>query len=132
MNNNIMIQNVPAIAWDGTDSFGFDIRDYAKFGWGFEVVGAIAADAVFTAEAAPASDADDCVAGAYVPVAAIATCSGGAVAGDQTMTIPAGTAIGTICGGTVPCFADAFMRLAATSGDTQNVRVVMLRHGPAR
>lgn len=131
MNSNVGIQNVGTIAWDGTTSYPADIRKFVRFGWSFEVADAIATDAVFNIEAAPASDADNCAPGTFVPVPEISICDRPAVAGDQaTVTIPAGTPVGTICAGTIPCRANAFVRITSASGTTANVRAVLVRQGP--
>lgn len=130
MNSNIAIQVAATIAWDGAASFAHSIRDHTLFAWSFEVVGTIAADAVFTVEAADASAADPCVPDAFSAVQEITTCSGAAAGGDTTITIPAGTSVGTICGGTVPCRPGTFVRLVSTSGDTAEVRAVLIRKGP--
>lgn len=131
MNSNVGIQNEGTIAWNGTTSFARDIRKHVRFGWSFEVVTAIAVDAVFNIQSAPPSDADNCVPGAFVPVPEISICDRPAVAAEQaTVIIPAGTPAGTICAGTIPCRPDAFVRLVPASGDTANVRAVMVRQGP--
>lgn len=131
MNNNVAIQNSGAIAWNGTASFPRDIRRHTRFAWSFEVVTAIAVDAVFNIQAAPSSDADPCLPGTFVPVPEISICDLPAEPGPQaTIVIPAGTPAGTICSGTIPCFPDAFVNLVPASGDTANVRAVLIRSGP--
>jgi len=131
MNTNVGIQNEGVIAWDGLASFPRDIRKHARFGFSFEVTDVIAVDAVFNIQSAPPSDEDDCVAGDFVPVAEVPTCAGPAEpAAQATITIPAGTPVGTICAGTIPCRPDAFIQIASASGDTDNVSIVMIRQGP--
>ena len=128
---NIAIGTVGTIAWNGVAPFAADIRKHIRFAWSFEVVGPIAADAVFNIEAAPPSDADPCVPGPFEPVPEVSVCDFPAVPGPQaTVTIPAGTPVGTVCGGTIPCRPNAFVRLVSASGSTANVRAVMLRQGP--
>jgi hypothetical protein len=122
--SNPAIQNVPSLAWDGTAASAADIRKHIRFGWSFEVTSAIAVDAVFKVQAAPASAVDNCVAGVFSDVAAMPTCVGAAVAGAATITIPLGTAIGTICSGTIPC------RPGAVSGTTASVKAILVRQGP--
>lgn len=130
VNSNIAIQYVPTVAWDGTTAFGFDIRKFTRFAWAFEVTADLAADAVFNVQAADPSAADNCVAGAYGPVAEVATCDATAEAAAQAqITIPAGTVAGTVCTGTVPCTPGAFMRMNHVSGG-EDVRVAMVRGGP--
>lgn len=130
-NSNIGIQVTSTIAWDGAASFAHSIAEFNLFAWSFEVVGAIAADAVFNVEAADPDPADPCVPGAFFPVQEIATCAGGAAGGDQTITIPAGTTVGAVCSGTIPCRPAKFIRLVDGGGDTANVRVTLARKGPA-
>jgi hypothetical protein len=131
MNSNVGIQNVGSVAWDGLVTRGYDIRKFVRFGWSFEVIGAIAADAIFNVEAAPPSDADPCVAGVYAAVPEVSICDRPAVPDAQAqVTIPAGTPIGTICAGTIPCRPNAFVRVNPLSGTTANVRVVLVRQGP--
>lgn len=133
MLGNPAIQNVVSRAWDGTTAYAADVVDFVSFAWSFEVVTAIATDAVFKVQSAPASTGDPCVPGTFTDVPAIATCAGEAVpAGTLAeIRIPAGTPVGSICSGTIPCRPDKFLRLASVSGDTANVRAYMLRHGPA-
>ena len=131
MNTNVGIQNVATVAWTGAAARAVDIRKFVRFGWVFEVTGAIAADAVFKVQAAPPSDADPCVPGTFVDVAEISICDRPAVPGPAAqVTIPAGTPIGTICAGTIPCRPDAFVRLASVSGTVANVLATIVRQGP--
>lgn len=131
MNTNVGIQNVGSVAWDGLVSRAYDIRKFVRFGWSFEVIAALAADTVFEVEAAPASDADPCVPGDWADVPEVSICDLPAVPGAQSLiTIPAGTPIGTICAGTIPCRPNAFVRIVPVSGDTADVRAVLIRQGP--
>lgn len=134
MNANPAIQNVATLQWDGTGvpHAGADIRKFNRFGWSFEVVAAIAVDVVFVVQAAPVSALDNCLPGAFANVDAIATCAGeNIVAGtDATITIKAGTPIGTICSGTIPCRGGAFVRLDDVSGTQASIRAVLVRQGP--
>lgn len=128
---NIGIGTTGTIAWDGTTAFPMDIRKHIRFGWSIEVTGAIAADAVFNIQSAPPSDANPCVAGTWVAVPEVSICDFPAVPGAQAkITIPAGTPVGTICSGTIPCRPNAFVRLVSSAGTTANVKVVALRQGP--
>lgn len=129
--SNIAIGTTGTVAWDGTNSFAADIRKHLRFAWSFEVTAAIAVDAVFNVQAAPPSAGNPCVPGAFVAVPEVSICDNIAQPGPQaTVTIPAGTPIGTICGGTIPCRPDAFVRLASASGTTASVKAVLLRQGP--
>jgi hypothetical protein len=128
--SNPAIQNVPTIAWNGSSSFSGDIRKFVRFGWSFEVVTTLVADAIFNVEAAPPSTLDNCAPGTFAPVPDVAICDFPAVPGPQAQVIiPAGTRAGTICSGTIPCRPNAFVRLAAVSG-AANVRAILLRQGP--
>lgn len=131
MNNNVAIQNEGAVSWTGAVMIPRDIRKHTRFAWSFEVFGVIAADAVFNIEAAPPSAGDPCVPGAFVAVPEVSICDLPAVPGPQaTVTIPAGTPVGTICSGTIPCRPNAFVRLNPASGTVANVRAVLIRSGP--
>lgn len=130
MNHNIAISTVGTVAWDGAAAFAGDIRKFNDFAWSIETTADITTDAVFNITAAPASDVDKCLPGTFAPVDAIASCSGAAVGDAAQITIPAGTVAGTVCGGTIACRAGAFVKLASASGDTANVKVVLLRGGP--
>ena len=127
----VTAQHEGVIAWDGTTSYPRDIRHFVRFGFSFEVVAAIAVDAVFNIEAAPASAADNCAPGTFAPVPEVSICDSPAEPGPQaTITIPAGTPVGSICRGTIPCRPNAFIRITPVSGDTADVRAVMVRSGP--
>jgi hypothetical protein len=128
--SNPCIQNVPTIAWDGTTVAHADTSKFVRFGWSFEVTAAIATDAVFNLQSAPPNASNPCNPGTFVPIPAIPTCQGGAVAAQATITIPAGTAVGTICSGTVACKGNEFVRLASASGTVASVRAVLIRQGP--
>lgn len=133
MNNNPGIQNIAVRAWNGTTAFARSIREFNHFGFVFEVIGAIAADAVFKVQAAPPSVGDPCVAGDFVDVEAITICQEPLAPGTlATFTIPAGTPIGTICAGAIPCRPNVFVRLATVSGTVANVIANFLLQGPHR
>jgi hypothetical protein len=131
MNSNPGISTVVSRAWDGTTAYAAEVRKFTDFGWSFEVIDTIAADAVFKVQGAPPSAGNPCVAGTFADVEAIPTCAGEALADGelQQIVIPAGTPVGTICSGTVPCRL-AFARLASVSGDTDNVLAHFIRQGP--
>jgi len=129
--SNPAIQNVPSIAWDGTAAFSTDIRPFIRFGWSFQIAGAIAVNAVFRVQAAPPSLVNNCLPGTCVAVLAPPMCDENLLPGAlATVTIPAGTPIGSICSATIPCRPDAFVRLAAVSGSPVNVRAILIRQGP--
>lgn len=128
---NIGIQTAGTVAWDGTAAFEADIRHYIRFGWVFEVTADIVADAVFKVQSAPSSVADPCVPGRFTDAEAIGTCQSPVLEGTAaSVTIPAGTKAGTVCSGTIPCRPGSFVRLASVSGDTADVKAVLLRQGP--
>lgn len=131
MNSNVAMQNNGLLAWDGAAAYPRDIRRHIRFAWTFEVTAAIAADAVFNIEAAPVSDADPCAPGAFAPVPEVPICDIPAVPAPQAQVIiPAGTPIGTVCSGTIPCRPNAFVRLTGASGTVASVRAVMILNGP--
>jgi hypothetical protein len=133
MNYNYAIQNSGIVAWSGTVGTPVDLRKHVGFAFTFEVTADIVTEAVFHVESAPASEADVCLPGTFVPVAEVLTCValwGTVPAPNATIVIPAGTKKGQICSGTLPCKPDAFIRLAAGGGDTANVRAVVILHGP--
>lgn len=130
MNSNPGIQNNATIAWDGTNAFAKDITKHVHFGWAFEVTGAIATAAVFKVQSAPPSANDPCVPGAFTDVPAVGICQPPVQGALATVTIPAGTPIGTVCAATVHCRPNAFVRLASVSGTTANVKAVLIRQGP--
>jgi hypothetical protein len=124
------VQNVASIAWDGTASSPKDVTAFNNFGFSFEVTAAIAADAVFKFQSAPPSAADPCVPGAFTDVVAIARCVTPAVGALETITIPAGTVVGSLCAGSIPCKSGKFLQIVPVSGTTANVKVTMTRQGP--
>jgi hypothetical protein len=132
MNSNPGIQNVASIAWDGTTYRAADIRKFVRFGWSFEVIAALAADQVFKVQTAPPSDADPCVPGTWEDVPEISICQGPVVAGtDAQFTIPAGTPVGTICSGTIPCRGLGFVRLQpVVAAEAADLRIILIRQGP--
>lgn len=131
MNSNPGIQNVGTVAWSGTTAYDADIRKFVRFGWVFEVATTLVADTIFKVQAAPPSDADACAAGVFADVPEISICDKIAAPGPAAqITLPAGTPAGTICSGTIPCRPNAFVRLAAVSGNTSSVRAVLIRQGP--
>lgn len=133
MNSNPAMQNVGVRFWTGAAAFHRDIRKYRNYGFTFEVIGAIATDAVFEIQSAPPSAADDCVPqNVWTDVDAIPTCAGEVLAAgvDATFTIPAGTPVNSIGFGTLPCRPDAFIRPAAISGTTANVVITFIGGGP--
>lgn len=130
MNHNVGIRNPGLIAWNGAAAFPRDITKFLHFGFTFEVVAAVAVDAVFNIVSHPGTLADPCVPGAASPVPEVALCDGAEAGPQATVTIPAGTPIGTICSGTIPCFPDKFVSLAAASGTVASIRAVMVFNGP--
>lgn len=130
MNYNAAIKSQPRVAWDGTVAREIDIRHHNKFAWAFEVITALTADTTFTVQYADPDPADNCVPGAFANAQAIATCESDAIPGDASITLPAGTAAGTICAGTIACRPGAFVRLDATAGETGRVIAAMVLYGP--
>lgn len=133
MNNNVGIQNFGSIAWDGAAATLADISNTQRFGWCFTVTADIAVAAVFKVVSAPASAGNPCVPGASEDVMVKPICSEpGAAPTLGTFVIPAGTKAGAECSGTIPCFPNKFVGLAAVSGDTDSVLAVLVRHGSSK
>lgn len=130
MNVNVALDYPGLIAWDGTTAYPRLIGGYVSFGFTFEATAAIATDAVFGIESAPASAADPCLPGTFTPVNKILTCAIPSETNQpETITIPAGTKAGQLCMGTLPCTPDKFIRLTATSGDTAKIKAVLTVNG---
>lgn len=130
MNHNPGIQNTALIAWNGTTSFPRKISDHNYYGFVFEVVTTLAADAIFKFNSHPPSDADPCVAGAATLVDEIQICQAPIVPGtDAQFIIPTGTPAGTICSVALACYPDEFVSLQHVSGGA-NVRGVLVLNGP--
>lgn len=133
--NRIDLQTFGTALVAGTTAV--DIRKFIFWKFDFTVTAAIATDAVFNILAAEPSADDNCVAGALLPVPEVAACDG-VISADfdpavgATLTIPAGTPIGSQCSGTIACLPKAqpdnpaaFVGIGAVSGDTANVAVVI-------
>lgn len=133
MINNPGIQTPGVIGWDGTTAYARRINDYVDFGFVFETVADLTADAVFAVQFAPPSTADDCVPGAFVDAIDNAVCAGPdfVPGGPALITIKAGTPAGSVCSATVPCRGGKFTKLRAVSG-AADVRAVILTQGPKR
>jgi len=133
MNYPYVTQHQGIVAWSGTAARPIDLRHHVNFGFTFEVVADILADAIFNVQSAPASDADPCLPGPFVPVAEVLTCRAdwSAVPAPQaTMIIPAGTKAGAVCVASLPCKPDAFLQIVSGGGDTANVRAVVVLSSP--
>lgn len=130
MQTNPTIQNSGRLAWSGTTARVIDIRRHVNFGFSFEVIAALAADTVFNVLAHDVNPADNCLPAAGATIPAVAICSQPAQGALSQFIIPAGTPIGTICGGTIPCRSGSFLSLAAVSGDTADVIAVAILSGP--
>lgn len=130
MNHNPGIQNTGLIAWNGTTSFIRKITDHNNYGFVFEVVGALAADAIFKFNSHPPSAGDPCVPGDATIVDEIQICQAPIVPGtDAEFRIPANTPIGTVCSVALACYPDEFISLQHVSGGA-NVRAVLILNGP--
>lgn len=122
-------QAIGLLAWDGISSYARDVSTYEKFAWTLETTGIITVPAVFTVQAAPPSALDPCVPGAFSDVNEVVLCDGGDPSLPSRITIPAGPA-GRVCQASIPCKPNVFVRLVATSGDTANVRAVLVQTAP--
>lgn len=133
MNINVASQNNGLVAWTGAAARPIDLRHHVNFAFTFQVNAALGADTKFQFEWADPDPADNCVPGAWSPVKEVLTCSapwGDVADGNAEVVIPAGTAVGSICTGTLPCKPGAFIRLAPTAGDVGDVTVVAILGGP--
>jgi hypothetical protein len=135
MNINVASQNqgVLAFAAAAAASPAVDIRYHNHFAFTFHVLSDIAVEALFEVNAAPPSDADPCLPGAFVDVEEVLTCRApwGVVPNTQSrVAIPVGTKAGSICTATLPCKPDAFIKMVPVSGDTAKVEVVVVLGGP--
>lgn len=135
MNINVASQNqgVLAFAAAAAASPPVDIRYHNNFAFTFHILADIAVEAVFEVEAAPPSDPDPCLPGAFHNVEEVLTCRapwGTVPAVDSKIHIPVGAKKGSICTATLPCKPDAFIRVLPTSGDTAKVEVVTVLGGP--
>lgn len=132
MINNPGIQNKGLLTWNGSASFPKKIKDWNDFGFVFETVGALNADAVFVVQFHDEDEADACTPETGVDASESAVCQGPLFSpGPATFRIPAGTEVGTICSGTVPCREGRFISLRHVSGGA-NVRAVLMLQGPRR
>ena len=113
MNINVASQHQGVLAWTGAAARPIDIRHHVHFAFTFETTADLAADAIFTVQAAPPSAGDPCVPGTFVNVPEVLICAAPEVVADAVtgFTIPTGTKKGTICTATLPCRPDAFIRL---------------------
>lgn len=131
MLTNVGMQNRGLVAWNGAASIPRDIRRYVNFGFTFEVTAALAADTILKVQAHDPDPADNCAPGPGRDVPEISICDVPAVPGPSSQfVIPAGTPIGTICAGTIPCRPAAFVSLAGVSGDVADVLGTIVLSGP--
>lgn len=137
MNINVASQNQGVLAWAGASASplngAVDLRYHNNFAFSFHIMADIAIDAVFEFTAAPPSDADPCVPGAFHDVEEVVTCRapwGYVPSPESKVTIPAGTKAGSLCSATLPCKPDAFIKVNSVSGDTGKVEVVVILGGP--
>ncbi len=134
MNHNVGLQHPAVLVWTGAVAIPRQIDRYNYFGFTFEVTGAIAADAVFKFVYHDADEVDPCLPGPANDVNVVPLCQSPAFSNPDPevaqITIPAGTPIGQLCVGTIPCRPGKFVSLAAVSGTTANVRAVMTLSGP--
>jgi hypothetical protein len=131
MNINVASQNNGLLAFSAAAAASppIDIRHHVNFGFTFHATADLAADAVFNVQAAPASDADPCLPGAFADVPEVPLCSNGAVpAPNSHIVIPSGTPAGAICTATLPCRPGAFIKVLPVSG--AGVDVVVVLGGP--
>jgi len=129
-NTNVGIQSPGVLAWDGLNAYAHSLVEYTNFGWVFEIVNTLIGPTVFTVQSAPPSAADPCVPGIFTDVDEIPTCSFVGTPGVATITLDAGTPAKTLCAATLVRIPDKFVRLVPVSGNTADVRAVLVRTGP--
>ena len=135
MNHNIAMQHFPLVAWSGTAAADIDISKWNYFGFGYLVTADITAETRFKLQAAPGSDADPCVPGAYADVKEIPLCEKPFFTGpsdvNAEIVIPAGTKAGTKCAVSYPCRPGKFVKLVTTAGtEHAKVQVGIVLSGP--
>jgi hypothetical protein len=135
MNHNIAMQHLPLAFWTGTAAIPRDISKWNYFGFAFEVTADVTAETRFKLQAAPGSEADVCVPGAFVDVKEIPLCEKPFFTGpsdtNAEIVIPAGTKAGTICAVSYPCRPNRYLQLATTTGtEHASVRVGIVLSGP--
>jgi hypothetical protein len=131
---NLGIPNIQNVALKFLGSAGAsvprDVTQHNRFGFTVEVLGVLAADMVLKFQSAPGSVADPCLPGAFTDVLEVAICKTPAVGALSTLTIPAGTPVGTICAGTIPCRTGKFLQAVVVSGSAAGVFVGIVLQGP--
>ncbi len=138
MNINTASQNQGVVAFADPVGVGapvspaIDLRHHVNFGFTFEVLADLAADAVFKIQAAPPSAADHCLPGVFAEIEEVVICDWMTVQpqATSTVTIPNGTKKGSICTGTLPCKPGAFVKVVPVSGPQESVSVVAVLGGP--
>lgn len=133
MQTNPAISNTGLLAWNGAAARLLPIFGHNQFGWSFEVLTTLVADAIFRFQAAPGTALDPCVAGVPAPIVAIPTCVGEVIAGGTPaeIHIPSGTLAGSVCSVALPCRGNRFVGLVHVSGGA-NVNAVLILHGPRK
>jgi hypothetical protein len=133
MNFNYASQHQGVVAWTGAAGPPIDIRRHVGFSFTFNVIADIGADTTFKFHSAPASDADPCLPGVFVPVPEVLTCVadwGVQPLPEASILIPAGTKAGSVCTGTLPCKPDAFIQVVAGVGEVADVQIIAVLSGP--
>lgn len=131
MNHNIGMQHPGLLVWTGTAAIPREIAKFNYFGFVFEVFTTLTADAVFEFRQHQRSSGDPCVPAAGTPVFEVPLCDPAITAQDEArITFPSGTPAGTICAVSLPCRSAPFISVASISGDTANIRAVLVLGGP--
>jgi len=129
MNLNGASQHQGVLAWSGTAGAPIDIRRHNNFSFTFKTTADLAANASFKVQAAPPSDADPCVPGAFYDVPETLLCYDLGPPNPTTgFVIPSGTKAGAICTAALPCRPDAFVQLVGTGAAA--VQAVAILSGP--
>lgn len=126
---NVGADNPGVLAWSGTTAIPRKIGGWNGFSFVFEVLAPLAADTIFNLQFAPVSDADPCLPGTFANFAEPNTCVEPTFEGQTRFVIEAGTPVGSICSFTPACAGGPFAQLVAVSGDTADVRGVLVWGG---
>lgn len=131
MNHNVGMQHPALLAWSGSTAILRDVSRFNYFGFTAEIIAPLTADTVFRIVAADGTDNDPCVPGTPFNVKEIPLCDKNVTGDDDALiTFPAGTPVGSVCTFTIPCKPARYVGLAAVSGETADVRIVLNLSGP--
>ena len=126
------------LAWSGSAATPRDISGWNNVSFQIEVTAAITTDAVFSLQSYAPQSGNACAADSATetPVLDIPSCVGipfSGVAGNPvTITIPAGTAVGTIVWFALNSRPNKFVGLKSVSGTVASVKAIAVLTGPIK